>query len=68
MSFSQGLYLYTNTEKRTQTQTLTDHGLASENSACLRPFSYRDRQVLGWMIGIVDTSLQLQPIITAHDQ
>jgi hypothetical protein len=49
------LYLYTNTEKHTQ--TLNMHALswirthdpgfrASENSACLRPLGYRDRPVL----------------------
>jgi hypothetical protein len=54
-SSSQGLYLYTNTEKRTHTQTLNIHDLsgirthdpgfrASEDSVCLRPFYYRDRR------------------------
>jgi hypothetical protein len=54
ISSSQGLYLYTNTEKRTHTQTLNIHALsgirtqdpsfrASEDSACLRPLGYRDR-------------------------
>jgi hypothetical protein len=54
ISSSQGLYLYTNTEKRTHTLTLNIHALsgirthdpgfrASEGSACLRTLGYRDR-------------------------
>jgi hypothetical protein len=56
ISSSQGLYLYTNTEKRTHIhiQTLNIHDLsgirthdngfrASEDSACFRPLGYRDR-------------------------
>jgi hypothetical protein len=56
ISSSQGLYLFTNTEKNTHThtQTLNIHALsgirthdpgfrASEDSARLRPLSYRDR-------------------------
>jgi hypothetical protein len=54
ISSSQGLYLYTNTEKRTHIQTLNIHALseirthgpgfrASEDSACLRSLGYRDR-------------------------
>jgi hypothetical protein len=53
ISSSQGLYLYTNTEKRTH-NTNTIHSLigirthgpnvrASEDSSCLRPLGYRDR-------------------------
>jgi hypothetical protein len=48
------LHLYTNTEKRTDTQTLNIHALSgirtqdpgfreSEDNACLRPLGYRDR-------------------------
>jgi hypothetical protein len=57
ISSSQGLYLYTNKEKRTHTHTQTlnihaqsgirthDPGFrASEDSECLRPLGYRDRQ------------------------
>jgi hypothetical protein len=55
ISSSQGLYQYTNTEKRTHTQILNVHALsgipthdpgfwANEDSACLRPLGYRDRQ------------------------
>jgi hypothetical protein len=53
ISSTQGLYLYTNTEKRTHThkhQTsmpwVGDSNIwsrASEDSACLRPLGYRDR-------------------------
>jgi hypothetical protein len=52
ISSSQGLYLYTNTEKRTHTSNIHalswiqthDPGFrASEGSACLRPLGYRDR-------------------------
>jgi hypothetical protein len=56
ISFSQGLYLYTNTEKRTpHTPNIQgwcwirthDPGFrASEDSACLRPLGYRDRYSL----------------------
>jgi hypothetical protein len=53
ISSSQGLYLYTNTEKHT-TQTLNIHALsgiqthgpgvrASEDNSCRRPLGYRDR-------------------------
>jgi hypothetical protein len=52
-SSSQGLYLYTNTEKRTpQIHALSeirthDPGFrASEDGACLRSLDYRDRQPL----------------------
>jgi hypothetical protein len=54
ISSSQCLYLYTNTEKRTCTQTPNMHVVsgirthdpsfqASEDSACLRTLGYRDR-------------------------
>jgi hypothetical protein len=54
ISSSQGLYLYKNTEKGTQ--TLNIHALsgirthgpgvrASEDNSCLRPPSYRDRLI-----------------------
>jgi hypothetical protein len=54
ISSSQGLCLFTSTEKRMHTQTPNVHALsgirthdpsfrASEDSACLRPLSYRDR-------------------------
>jgi hypothetical protein len=54
ISSSQGLYLYTNTEKHKHTQTLNIHALsgirthgpgfrASEDSAHPRPLGYRDR-------------------------
>jgi hypothetical protein len=52
ISSSQGLYLYTNTEKHTLILNIHalsgirthDHGFrASEDSACLRPLGYRDR-------------------------
>jgi hypothetical protein len=54
ISSSQGLYLYTNTEKRTHNTYINihvlsgirTHGLgvhASEDSSCLRPLGYRDR-------------------------
>jgi hypothetical protein len=52
ISSSQGLYLYTNTEKHTHTLNIhalggigtNDPGFrASEDSACLRPLGYRDR-------------------------
>jgi hypothetical protein len=56
ISSSQGLYLYTNTEKRTHTNTkhpclsgIRTHDpsfRASEDSAYLRPFGYRDRLVI----------------------
>jgi hypothetical protein len=52
---ARSLYLYTNTEKHTHTQTPNIHALngirthdpgfrGSEDSACLRPLGYRDRQ------------------------
>jgi hypothetical protein len=57
ISSSQGLYLYTNTEKTHTTQTqnihaptgIRNHGPgfhASEDSSCLRPLGYRDRPPL----------------------
>jgi hypothetical protein len=57
ISSSQGLYLYTNTEKRTHTHTLNIHALneirtydpglrARKCSACHKPLGYRDRQVV----------------------
>jgi hypothetical protein len=53
ISSSQGLYLYTNTEKRTYTNIHALSGIrtpdpgfrASEDSACPRPLGYRDRHV-----------------------
>jgi hypothetical protein len=58
------LYLYINAEKRTHTQILNIHALsgirthdpgfrASEDSACLRPLGYRDRQAYRYYIHIV---------------
>jgi hypothetical protein len=58
ISSSQGLYLYTNTEKRIYTQTPNIYSLsgirthdpgfrASEDSSCLRPLIYRDRRLVG---------------------
>jgi hypothetical protein len=61
ISSSQGLHLYTNTEKCTHTtQTLNMYSLsgirthgpgvrASEDSSCFRPLGYRDRQVLNYL-------------------
>jgi hypothetical protein len=48
ISSSQGLYLYTNTEKRTNTNIrIHDPGFrASEDSTRLRPLGYRDRLTL----------------------
>jgi hypothetical protein len=44
ISSSQGLYLYTNTEKRTPPPRTHHHGFrASEDSSRLRPLGYRDR-------------------------
>jgi hypothetical protein len=52
ISSSQGLYLYTNTEKRTpnihalsEIRTHDPGFLASEDSTCLRPLGYRDRLI-----------------------
>jgi hypothetical protein len=56
ISSSQGLCLYTNTEKCTYTQTLNIHALsgirthnpgyrANEGSTCLRPLGYRDQRL-----------------------
>jgi hypothetical protein len=57
ISSSQGLYLYTNTENVHTTQALNIHAQsgiqnhgpgvrASEDSSCLRPLGYRDRQIV----------------------
>jgi hypothetical protein len=75
ISSSQGLYLYTNTEKLTHTQTLNTHALseirthdsgfgASEDSACLRPLGYRDRLFLPYVHKIekyLELKLQTSP-------
>jgi hypothetical protein len=73
ISSSQGLYLYTKTEKRARTHTLNIHALsgirthdpgfrASEDNACVRPLGYRDRPsfVLPWLKSLLPHFLSLR--------
>jgi hypothetical protein len=76
ISSSQGLYLYSNRKKRTHKPTLNIHALsgigtdglgvrASEDSSCLRPLGYRDRQIEWerfWKIYFLHTTFILASI------